>query len=267
MLSRTLTIIVSIPLILLLTYFGGIFFLLLVLGLALFSINEFYFLMGKKRLHPSYVLGNIITVVFILFANYTIKNPAWEPYAAGILTTGAIIALCSGIFVKKTEGVMDDIGITILGIVYIGWFFSYFVLLRSITLHGAYLYFLLFTVWAEDITAYLVGRFFGRIPLLPNISPKKTVEGAIAGFIVCLIAAEIFGYFNNFNLIHTLILGMIIGIIAPVSDLVESMIKRDAGAKDSGDIVPGHGGVLDRMDSFILTAPILYYYLTWFVLR
>ncbi len=121
-------------------------------------------------------------------------------------------------------------------------------------------------IWGNDIAAYLVGRSIGRVRLIPSISPSKTIEGTIAGFLACLIMAWAFGSLAHLNLLHSIILGIIIGIAAQISDLAESMIKRDVGAKDSSQLVPGHGGILDRMDSFILSAPIVYYYIVWFVL-
>jgi phosphatidate cytidylyltransferase len=157
------------------------------------------------------------------------------------------------------------VAVTQLGMIYIGWFFSYLLFIRNLTEHGGYLFFLILTIWANDIVAYLVGRKFGKHKMAPSISPNKTWEGALAGFITCLAAAEIFSGIALINGTHALTLGILIGIVAQLSDLVESLIKRDAGVKDSGVAIPGHGGVLDRMDSFVLTAPLLYYYVVWFI--
>ncbi|MFC1559693.1 phosphatidate cytidylyltransferase [Candidatus Margulisiibacteriota bacterium] len=265
MIPRLLTMLVAIPIISLCTYVGGWPFFALVASLALFSLNEFYNLMSKKGIKPSFFVGNAVTLFFMWFASFTLKHPHWEPYVIGILTAGIIVAFSSSIFVKKTENTIVDISITLLGILYVGWMFSYLTLVRELTPHGAYLFFLMIAIWANDIAAYLIGSKIGRIKLSPFISPKKTVEGAIAGFIVCIIAAGIFSQFIGMNLTHALILGVIVGIMGQVSDLVESLIKRDAGVKDSSSILPGHGGFLDRMDSFILTAPIMFYYISWFV--
>jgi phosphatidate cytidylyltransferase len=160
-----------------------------------------------------------------------------------------------------------DIAVTLLGMIYIGWFFSYFLFIRALTEKGAYLLFLMATIWALDIIAYAAGTKFGRHKLFPSVSPQKSVEGAVAGFVFCLAAAGIFGYYAGFDMTHSIILGAIIGVVAQLSDLVESLIKRDAGVKDSSSLMPGHGGVLDRMDSFILTAPVFYYYLVWVMLK
>jgi phosphatidate cytidylyltransferase len=266
MIARTLTTLVSVPIILACVYYGGIPFLALILGLALIAVNEFYNLMMKKGFFPAYYVGNIITIFFVVFAYYALKRN-WEPAHSAILTLAAAAAMISGIFLKREKDTIVDIAVTILGMIYVGWFMSYLFFIRSLTEHGGYLFFLLFTVWAMDITAYLAGKVFGRTPLLPSISPKKTWEGAIAGFIVCLLAAAIFSQTAQLALEHALILGVLIGIFGQLSDLIESLIKREAGAKDSSDILPGHGGVLDRIDSLILTAPLMYYYVILFVIR
>jgi phosphatidate cytidylyltransferase len=265
MLARILTIIVSIPIIVACTYYGGWSFFIFVTALALFSLNEFYSLMNRKGYSPSYFVGNIVTVFFTWFTTYTLKHPHWEPYATGILTTAIIITFSAGIFLKKAQDSTVNASITLLGILYIGWMFSFLILIRELTPHGAYLFFLMIAVWACDTTAYVVGTFLGRIKLSPYISPRKTVEGAVSGFAVSVIAAAVFSRLISMSLMHGIILGVIIGIVGQISDLVESLIKRDAGVKDSSNMIPGHGGFLDRMDSFILAAPIMYYYISWFV--
>jgi len=266
MVTRGLTILVTLPIVVLCVYFGGIPFLALVLGLAIAAVNEFYNMMRKKGFFPAYYVGNIITIFFIVFASYALKRN-WEPGHSAILTLAAAAALVSGIFLKREKDTIVDVAVTTLGMVYVGWFFSYLIFIRSLTEHGGYLFFLLFTVWAMDITAYLAGRFFGRTPLFPSISPKKTWEGSIAGFIVCLLVAWLFNWIANLEVWQALVLGALIGVLGQFSDLIESLIKRDAEVKDSSDILPGHGGVLDRVDSFILTAPLMYYYMVWIVLK
>lgn len=264
---RVLIGLIAAPLIAAIVYFDGLAFLCLVLVLALFSINEFYNLMQKKDFHPAYWVGNFFTVFFIIFAYYGLKRN-WEPGHSTILTGAAIAAMIATLFLKeRPKEAIVDMAVTLLGMIYIGWFFSYFIFIRALSDKGGYLLFLLVTVWALDTIAYFVGKVFGKHKLWPSVSPQKSIEGAIAGFIFCLIAAAIFGYFAGFETIHSLILGAIIGVAAQLSDLVESLIKRDAGVKDASQLIPGHGGVLDRMDSFILTAPIVYYYLAWVVLK
>lgn len=266
MITRLITILLGVPVILACVYYGGIPFFLLILILALIAVNEFYNLMMKKGFFPAYYVGNLITFFFIFFAYYAVKRN-WEPGHSAILTLAAAIAMISGIFLKREKDTIIDIAVTILGMVYVGWFLSYLFFIRNLTEHGGYLFFLLFTVWAIDVSAYLAGRVFGHTPLMPSVSPKKTWEGAIAGFVVALIAAVVFSWTAELLIWHALVLGVLIGIFGQVSDLIESLIKRDAGAKDSSNLLPGHGGVLDRIDSFVLTAPLMYYYVILFVLK
>ena len=265
--QRILTILLTAPVIFACTYFGGIPFMLLVLVLALFSVNELYILMKQKGYEPQFIIGNFFTAFFIIFAYWALKRN-WEPAHSAILTCAAIMTFSSGIFYKKIKDAIPNISVTLLGIFYIVWLFSYMIFIRALTDHGAYIFFLMLTIWANDITAYLVGSSFGRVKLSPYISPSKTVEGAVAGFVVCVGAAALFSTFMvEISLLDSIFLGVTVGIMAQVSDLVESLIKRDAGVKDSSKLLPGHGGVLDRMDSFILTAPIMYYYISWVILR
>ncbi len=269
MIERLLTVLVSVPVIFACTYFGGLWFFALVAGIATISINEFYNLMKKKGFNPYYTLGNAFSLAIIIFAHNTIRHPNWEPASAAILTSAVICCFLAGLFIKRSAQATANISVTLLGILYIGWLFGYLVLLRALTPHGEFLFLLMFAIWTADTTAYFIGRSFGRRQLSPYISPKKTVEGAIAGLAGAVLASVVFGMvFEQVlypaNLVHYIVIGVFVGIVAQLSDLSESLVKRDAGAKDSSNIVPGHGGVLDRMDSFIFTAPLLYYYVILF---
>ena len=266
MLKRSLTILASVPVIIACVYYGGIPFLILALALALIAVNEFYNMMMKKGFFPAYVIGNIITIIFIFSAYYALKKN-WEPAHSAILTLAASGAMMAGVFLKREKDTIVDIAVTVLGMIYVGWFFSYLIFIRSLTEHGGYLFFLIFTVWAMDIAAYLAGRLFGKTLLVPSISPKKTWEGALAGFLVAILASFILNELAGLQIWQGLVMGALIGIFGQYSDLIESLIKREAGVKDSSDLLPGHGGVLDRIDSFILTAPLMYYFVVWFVLR
>lgn len=269
--TRVATILVSVPLIVALTYFGGFPFFLLILFLALASLNEFYNLLASKGAEPYRTIGFAVTTFFISFAHYTLKHPNWEPAQAAIFTFGLIISFSAAIFLRRAERTVSDIAITTLGVVYIGWLFSYFILIRALSDHGNFLFFMLLIVWINDTASFLFGKFMGRMKMAPLISPRKTWEGAIAGFVIAtisavLLAPHLVGHLG-LNQYHAGILAAIVAIVAQMGDLVESVIKRDVGAKDSGALIPGHGGALDRMDSFILSAPFVYYYLVWILGR
>lgn len=123
------------------------------------------------------------------------------------------------------------------------------------------LFLLIFSTWASDTFAFAVGKFMGKTKLCPAISPGKTTEGAIGGFVGTIVTALIFSLIFQFSLLHALAIGIIVAIAAPLGDLVESILKRTCDVKDSGTLIPGHGGVLDRFDSLLFAAPAVYVYL------
>lgn len=264
MLPRILTILVGLPIIVTCAYWGGTAFVVLVTVLALASINEFLLMMRLGGHDPSFFLGNLFTVVFVAFFNLTLKHPNWEPAASGILTTAIVVTFSTALMLPNLKNAIDNIAITLLGCLYVGWLYGYLILIRAFTPHGMYLFFLLFIIWANDTAAYVVGSRWGKTLLSP-VSPKKTFEGAVAGFFVSVVVAVFFGQMIHLPWWSAVLLGAIISVMGQMGDLVESMIKRSAQVKDSSQLVPGHGGVLDRMDSFIFAAPVVYYYLSWFV--
>lgn len=187
----------------------------------------------------------------------------------------AIIALLSVLF-KGKQPYIANVATTIFGAIYCGWFPMHFMLIRTLGINpsgsvypypqgAGYCLLLLFGVLVTDTFCYFVGCKFGKHKLAPVISPNKTIEGAIGGAVMCLFFVLLIGIPLGLPWYHALILGILIAIFAQLGDLAESMIKRDAGVKDSSSILPGHGGFLDRTDSYILTIPIVYYYLLLFV--
>ena len=165
--------------------------------------------------------------------------------------------------------VIGDIGVTLFTATFTGVFFGYLMELRLLTdlpkgdENGSDLVFLLFfVVWASDTAAYYVGSRLGSRPLAPAVSPKKTVEGAVGGLAGALAAAFVARawFMNRLSLEDCAFLGLGLGVVGMAGDLVESMLKRGAGVKDSARLVPGHGGLLDRVDSLLYAAPVLYYY-------
>jgi phosphatidate cytidylyltransferase len=150
-----------------------------------------------------------------------------------------------------------------LGVVYLALPFSYLVLVKGLERGEWWIMFLLLLIWANDTFAYFTGRAIGRTKLSPRISPKKTIEGAVGGLIGGAIAALLFN--NIFGLgmgvFPAVVLSVVIGVVAIFGDLIESVLKRAAGVKDSGRVIPGHGGILDRIDSLVFAVPVLYYFM------
>jgi phosphatidate cytidylyltransferase len=183
--------------------------------------------------------------------------------------------MCLEITRKETRTATAHIATTILGVMYIGFLGSHLIMLREHPLrinldygYGASFVFLAFVLtWACDTGAYLVGSVAGRTPLIPRISAKKTWEGSGGGLVfaiaAALIARETFAPY--LKVWHALVLGVLAGVIGQFGDLFESLIKRDAEIKDTSDMIPGHGGVLDRFDSLLFSAPLIYYFVAFVV--
>ncbi|MBI2909452.1 MAG: phosphatidate cytidylyltransferase [Chloroflexi bacterium] len=156
---------------------------------------------------------------------------------------------------------------TLAGIFYVGWLLGHFVWLRDMSNGREWVILAVFSTFAADTTAFFVGRAWGRCPLAPAISPGKTWEGAVSGFMAATLAAlalsVALGLQAGYG--HVLVVGGLIGVFGQLGDLAESLLKRSAGVKDAGAVVPGHGGILDRLDSVLFGVVVVYYYLTWTV--
>ncbi|ALV21151.1 MAG: phosphatidate cytidylyltransferase [Carnobacterium sp.] len=168
-----------------------------------------------------------------------------------------LILMVATVF-SKNHFTFDDAAVAILGSIYIGYGFKYFLLIRS---EGLPLLLLaLFIVWATDIGAYLFGRQFGKHKLAPSISPNKTIEGSVGGIVSAIVVAGLFFmiYPLDFSLGWCMLLAAVISVAGQLGDLVESAFKRHYQVKDSGKLLPGHGGILDRFDSILFALPVLH---------
>ncbi|ELK44776.1 phosphatidate cytidylyltransferase [Halobacillus sp. ACCC02827] len=174
------------------------------------------------------------------------------------ITLLAVLVLLSYTVLVKNRFTFDDAGFLLLSAIYIGMGFNYLIETQQAGLE--YVFFSLFVVWATDTGAYLFGRSFGKHKLWPQISPKKTIEGSIGGIVLACIVAVLFQwvYPLDHSLIVILLVTILVSIAGQIGDLVESAFKRHYAVKDSGKILPGHGGVLDRFDSLIFILPILH---------
>ncbi|OGH97436.1 MAG: hypothetical protein A2104_04330 [Candidatus Melainabacteria bacterium GWF2_32_7] len=243
------------------------------LGLLIFlGTKEYVNLIRAKGLNPS--INIILLVDFLLLLSATLQEYDFLPL---IVTFGVIIAFIT-IMTRGHKATTNDLATTVLGFLYGGWLPMHIMLLRnlnksSIEIFGisareglGYIILIFFVISASDIAAYYIGKRFGKRPLWPEISPKKTIEGSIGGTTGGVIASLIIGHLIGLGLFHSIIAGLLLSITAQIGDLSESMLKRDAGFKDSGNLLPGHGGVLDRADSYIFTGAVAYYYFSLFVI-
>lgn len=163
---------------------------------------------------------------------------------------------------RENSGAILGISTTIFGILYISWFMSFLIKIRYLTGGVGLLTTVLLITKSGDIGAYLVGVRFGKTPLIPRISPKKSKEGAAGGLAFSILGALVSKPFSNFSYWHLALMGIFLGILGQLGDLSESLIKRDCQVKDSGSIFPGMGGALDLIDSLVFTAPVFYFYMS-----
>ena len=196
-----------------------------------------------------------------------------------LAVVGAILLVLLNLVLLNGSVSVPDAGISMAGICYIGLPFSYLIMLRFLSgdtyvtpietfdLGTAMVWVMFIGTWSSDSFAYFTGRAFGSHKLAPNISPNKTIEGFLGGFFGTIAALVGLGYVLHMPLGQMAVLGATIAVLGTFGDLVESMMKRYARVKDSGVIIPGHGGIWDRFDSMLFTAPLVYYYTIYFVLR
>jgi len=163
---------------------------------------------------------------------------------------------------RDSSGVIVDISTTLFGILYVSWFFSFIIKIRYLDGGLGFLTALLLMIKLGDIGAYLVGSRWGKRPLMPHISPKKTVEGSLGGLLFSVLGALACKSFLPFGYGQLILTALGLGILGQLGDLSESLLKRDCQIKDSGSIFPGMGGVLDQIDSLLFTAPVFYFYLS-----
>ncbi len=264
--NTTLRVIVSvltIPLILFSAFRGGVLFLLFVTAIGVLSYYEYIRISERKQSTPQLLLGGF-GVLAILMNSY-FQFIEFELLAILI----AVSLLLRELFRNKGSAIVN-LGITFLGIFYIGIFSSTLIKLREFFPdyeQGAYIIVTMFaSIWICDSAAFFGGVRFGKRRLYERVSPKKSWEGAIFGLFGALIAfiGSYYIYLDFLRLSDVIILGLIVGTIGQMGDLVESLIKRDAGVKDSSNLIPGHGGMFDRFDSVLMVAPVMYVYLKLF---
>ena len=271
--------IVFVPVLILMARAGGAVWLGFINVLVFLALNEFYKLMAAKGVDPSRKLG--VTIGLVLVA-----TTYWFGLglATGFFLTATILTITiRELGREQLKFPIYDISTTIFGVMYVAWLLLHLLLLRELPLElglpyeigGSLALYVFFMTWACDTGAYLVGRVIGRHKLMPRVSPKKSIEGSVAGFLSSTAAGVIGPLWfvrdaQGLPLLSTteaILLGAAVGILGQVGDLVESLLKRDAQIKDSSDTIPGHGGILDRFDSLMFTAPFAYYFLRYVVLR
>jgi phosphatidate cytidylyltransferase len=273
---RIIAAVVGIPLILLMTSTGGVYFFCLVAVISAIALNEYYGLAHAKGIRPQRVAGLLFGfVVSAVFFGETRMVLSDQVASMGAFFFTAFLVfvplmLIFELFRNNGSG-MNNLAVTVSGVCYISLGLGSLVGLREMysleDSRGAHIVVALFvSIWVCDSAAYFVGRSFGRHKLFERVSPNKTWEGAIAGFVGALVAfCLVLSVEPTFlSLTNAAACGAIAGVFGQLGDMVESLLKRDAGMKDSSSLIPGHGGMLDRFDSVILASPAVFIYLTFF---
>ncbi len=242
-------------------FIGGFIFTVFTYALATIALFE---LLRMKRISILSFPG-IITVMllwtFLLPSQYTYLLNEMNLTKMELIILAVLLFLAYTV-VTKNKFTFDDVGFTILATLYVGLGFLYLIEVRGIGIQ--YVFFVLFVVWATDSGAYFIGRAIGKRKLWPDISPNKTIEGSLGGIVIAIMIAIIYISFIPLELsIGTVIvITIFLSVFGQIGDLVESALKRHYQVKDSGQLLPGHGGILDRVDSWLFALPVLYFLLS-----
>ncbi len=241
-------------------FLGGVYLKAFVFLLSVAALYEFYHAVSKKEYKPIKFGGYILLLMYYMFNNM-------EKFTYILILGCALLMIIPVINLKYS---FIDVALTILGFIYGGLLFSFIYLVNEKS-GGMFLVWLIFIgSWICDTAAFYSGKFFGKHKLCPKVSPKKTIEGAIGGMIGATVISGIFGmavcrYVSVMPIIHFFVIGAMCGIVGQFGDLVASSIKRYVDIKDYSNLIPGHGGILDRFDSIIFCGVAVFYYLTFIV--
>ncbi|MFC2062484.1 phosphatidate cytidylyltransferase [Chloroflexota bacterium] len=232
-------------------------FTVLVAVWGLLAAFEFYKITKATQIPLLTCLGLVWTLLFILS-----PHCSYAPLVPLLVTSAVVLSLIFILRYPQKEGAFLGWAWTIAGIFYVGWLLSYLVALRGLDGGRDWVLLALLITFGSDTMAYFTGRALGKHRLAPRISPGKTWEGAIGGIVGGIAISLLLTYSLNLPLSYwgTAILGLLVSVFGQLGDLVESLLKRNAGVKDSGNLIPGHGGFLDRIDSVVFAGVVVYYY-------
>jgi phosphatidate cytidylyltransferase len=239
-------------------YGGAIGVFLLVFAVVGLALYEYFSFIYPQKINIQIIAHTILGL--LLPASFYLGYPGYiVPTVAFIIIFTTAFALFR---VTDPRRKAENLFIRMFGIFYVGFLLSYLIVLRMLPHGAAWVILALAINFGTDAGAYFAGRLFGKHPLYPVISPKKTVEGAIGGVVLCilLVIGAKYVILGELRWQDVFVLGFIGSLLAVLGDMAESLIKRGFKVKDAGGILPGHGGILDRIDSFVFSAPFIYYY-------
>lgn len=264
LLPRILTAVIGVPVVLAAIHFGGVVYMAFVACVIALCLYEYGLVLrsGKKPVHMfSLVFFGLLLGVVAILGRYDLpaldKPDNLYPFTISVVIFGVLL-----VEVLTPRRSWERVTNTFTGIFLIPWSLAHLINIRDLSPYGEYLtLFMIVTVWICDTGAYFTGRFLGRHKLNKEVSPKKTWEGAIGGTLLAVGGALLMRhlFLPVFSVQTAVYLGLLVAVVGQVSDLAESVLKRSTGVKDSSHLLPGHGGFLDRFDSYLLLAPVFYY--------
>ncbi|MEA2173236.1 MAG: phosphatidate cytidylyltransferase [Blastocatellia bacterium] len=265
--SRIITALIALPVIvasILISWLAPLFVLLALAAMVL-GLYEFWLLARRREIKPDVVAGYVGAAA--IFTVFYFNEPGQPPDLLLLVLPGFIIGVLAAAMLRGApfEKMMASAGATVLGVSYVALLGGHLVAVRTgfpQTLSAHLLSFFFLVIMGSDTGAYYAGRTFGKHKLAPGISPGKTWEGAIGGMLVSLLMSVLahYWFFPELPLKWGLPLAALMNVLGVLGDLTESALKRGAGAKDAAQILPGHGGLLDRLDSLLFNAPVIYYF-------
>lgn len=258
---RIISALVGLPFLVAAVWFGAPWFTILIAAMAAIGSFEFYKMVSNISLQPLGFFGIFWTILFVA------SRHCPYPYTTPLLITTALIIPAIWMLARPPrEKALINWALTVVGIFYTGWMLSLWVDLRGLEDGREWVFFGLLSTFTNDTCAFFCGRTWGTRPLAPSVSPAKTWQGAISGAVVTIVVSMLLKFILQLSPSYWQIalFGCLISIFAQLGDLVESLLKRNVGVKDSGIFLPGHGGILDRVDSLIFTGAIVYYGVTFF---
>ena len=257
--QRIITAVIAAALFIPFVVYGHLPFTILVYAMAAVGLFEMLRMKGLSFFSVPGLLGFLAMCVVLMPREWAIKVEDATSFSQLEYLSIFVLLLLIYTVVVKNKVTFDAVAFIVASVFYVGVGFHYFISTRTEGI--AYIVFALVIVWSTDSGAYFVGRKLGKHKLWPEISPKKTIEGFVGGIVIAVIATVIFQYFAQLDVNYGLLLlvAVVASMIGQLGDLVESAIKRQYGVKDSGNILPGHGGILDRFDSLIFVLPLLHF--------
>lgn len=254
--TRILSALIMLPLLALL-FIGGKLLLLACFVIGVMGVREFYHGFESMKIRPSYLVANIS--ILGLYAINLFAPTVYDYYLFWF--PAVVIMSLLYLFDIEHRGLADAMA-TLTGIFYVVFLSFHVALVEQTGEYGILVWLIFLTAFGTDSMAYFTGLAIGRHKLAPKISPKKTIEGSVGGILGSVLFCGLFGYFAIPGLFfHCIIIGLLGGVVSQFGDLTASIFKRKMGIKDYGNLIPGHGGILDRFDSVLFTAPLVYYYI------